>query len=505
MKNDFLLGISIFSFVLAIFLSSFFKIGITFSIFLIFLSGILLVYRKFIASDSESKKIIFFTAIFALSFALGIFRYEIADSKPLDNNLENNIGEKVVLDGVISDEPKTKSNQVLTVDFRYLISSSSTLAVYGRGIVSTDVYPQFQYGDLIKISGKLEKPENFNNSFDYVSYLGKDNIFYKIDFAKTEFISGGHGNVVKNILFKIKNAFIGNLNQTISEPESSLLSGILLGAKSSIDDETAESFRISGLSHVVALSGYNITIVADAIMRTLSFLPNIFGFIGGIIGIILFVLMSGATSTAVRAGIMALIVILAQVTRRNYQAGRALIIAGFLMVFVNPKILVFDISFQLSFLATTAIIYVAPIIKGKFKFISEKFGLRDTISSTVSAQMLVLPLILHKIGMLSLVAIPANILILVVIPTVMFFSFITGILGFIWIPLSLLFAWISWFLLAYIIRISNFFASLPFAYVNINWFSSSAMIFTYILIFIWLIHEKINEHVICVGRDDYTK
>ena len=502
MKNNFSLIISIVAFLTAIFLCSFFKIGITFSIFLIFISVILFLFRRFISTDFESKQQIFFIAIFILSFALGIFRYELKDSKSLDLNLENNIGEKVVISGVISDEPARKDKQaILTVDFKNLIVSSSTIVVFGRGIISTDLYPEIKYGDLIKISGKLEKPVNFpnsnsgvttSNSFDYVSYLGKDDIFYKIDFAKTELVSSGHGNMIKSFLFKTKNSFINNINRTISAPEAPLLSGILLGAKSSLDKNTTEIFRKAGLSHIVALSGYNISVVADAIMKTFSFLPSMIGFLGGIIGIILFVIMSGASSTAVRAGVMALIVILASITHRNYQAGRALIVAGLLMVIINPKILVFDISFQLSFLATIAIIYLSPILKKKFIFITEKFALRDTVSITLSAQILVLPLILYKMGLLSLVALPANIMVLAFIPTTMLFGFITGTLGFIWLPLSLPFAWISWLILAYIVKISEFFANLPFSSVNISWFSFGIMIICYILISFWIIRENIK-------------
>ncbi|MFA5651931.1 MAG: ComEC/Rec2 family competence protein [Candidatus Paceibacterota bacterium] len=509
MKNNSILTISIAGFISAIFLCSFIKIGVTFSIFLIFLSIILLIYRKLIIIDlkrnpsqiksqSDGAKEILYLVIFLLSFSLGIFRYELKDSKSLDINLENNIGNKIIIEGVISDEPTRKDKQaVLVVDFKNIIVSSSNVLILGKGIVSTDLYPELKYGDLIKITGKLEKPENFppsngstTSEFDYVSYLSKDDIYYQIDFAKTEFISGSHGNIIKSILFKIKNAFLNNINKTISSPESSLLSGILLGTKSSMDENTTEIFRKAGLSHIVALSGYNITVVADAIMKVFSFLPKNFGFIGGIIGIILFIIMSGASSTAVRAGVMALIVILAQITRRNYQAGRALVFAGFLMILINPKILVFDISFELSFLATIAIIYVSPVLKEKFSFITDKFGLRDIISSTISAQILVLPLILYKMGLLSLVALPANILVLAFIPASMLFGFITGMFGFIWIPLSLPFAWISWLLLAYIISIAKIFANLPFSSVNISWFSFGIMIISYIFITLWILYEN---------------
>lgn len=514
MKNNLSLIAGISGFILAVFLCSFLKIGITFSLFLIFISAILFLFKKFIAVDFESKQKIFLMAIFLFSFALGIIRYEIKDSQSLDVNLENNIGNKVLISGIISDEPVKKDKQaILIINFKNLTVSSSSIAIFGKGIISTDLYPEFKYGDLINIKGILEKPQNFSDSngsstvassFDYVSYLGKDDIFYKIDFAKTQLISSGHGNIIKNFLFRIKNSFISNINKTINEPESSLLAGILIGAKSSMDKSTTEIFRKAGLSHIVALSGYNITIVVDAIMKTLAFLPRNIGFFGGVMGIILFVIMSGASSTAVRAGFMALIVILADVTHRNYQVGRALIIAGLLMVIINPKILVFDISFQLSFLATVAIIYVAPILKTRFIFITEKFGLRDTISSTVSAQILVLPLIINRMGTLSIFALPANILVVGLIPATMLFGFITGMLGFIWLPLSLPFAWISWLLLTYMISVSKFFANLPFSSVNISWFSFDIMIAYYVLITIWIVYKNKKYYPI-VKSDQYNK
>ncbi len=502
MKNNFYYFLSIFGFVLGIFICSFVNLGITFSIFLLFISIILFFFNKFLVHDFSSKEKIFLIFIFLISLSLGILRYEIKDNVVLDGNLEKVVGNKVILTGVVLDEPKvTQKQAVLTVDFKNIFYSSSSIAVDGRGLVSTDLYPEVKYGDLIKIYGKLEKPENFTDTpsqiksqsdgarFDYISYLGKDNIFYKIDFVKTETISSGHGNIIKSFLFKLKNSFVKNIDQTINAPESSLMSGILLGAKNSIDQKIQDDFRKAGLSHVVALSGYNITIVADGIMKTLGFLPRNVGFSFGVLGIILFVLMSGASSTAVRASVMALIVILAQVTHRNYQAGRALIVAGVIMILFNPKILVFDISFQLSFLATVAIIYVAPILKNKFTFITERFALRDTISSSIAAQILVLPLILYKMGLLSLVALPANILVLAFVPVTMFFGFVTGMIGFIWLPLSLPFAWVSWFLLAYIIKLSGFFAGLPFASLEISWFSSGIMIVSYIFITSWIIFE----------------
>jgi competence protein ComEC len=494
--KDFELLIMITGFVLAIFVSSFFKIGFSFFLFLIFISIIFFVYQKFLCNDEFDKKKILIFFLFIFSFALGVLRYEIKDSYSLDSNLENNLNKKVVVEGIIFDEPIVKeSGATLIIDFKNIIIASSSIPASGRGIIKTDTYPEFKYGDLVKVSGKIEKPENYSStstetSFDYVSYLGKDNIFYKIDFAKTEFVSSGHGNFIKSFLFKIKNSFIENINKVISEPQSSLLSGILLGSKSSIDEKTSETFRIAGLSHLIALSGYNITIVSEAIIKMFSFLPRNYGLSFGVFGVILFVLMSGSSSTAVRAGIMSLIIILANVTRRKYQVTRALIFAGLLMIIINPKVLVFDISFQLSFLATVAIIYVSPILKEKFHFVTERFKLREMVSSTISAQILVLPLILFKMGLLSIVSLPVNVLVLTFIPTVMLFGFLTGLFGFVSVVFSIPFAWVTWFLLSYIIKVSEFFAGLPFSHTEINFFPVIFLVVSYVVITLWIVYEQ---------------
>jgi competence protein ComEC len=476
-------------FISAIFISSFVKIGFSFFLLLLLISIFVFIYQKYFLIDIKIKNTLFFLIIFVLSFSLGILRYEIRNSSAPDSNLESMVGQKVSIQGIIIDEPqkKEKANE-LTVQFLN-INSSTTVA--GIGLVQTDFYPEFKYGDLIEIKGKLEKPENIEKEdgrkFDYVAYLEKDRIEYKMNFVKATFISSGNGNLLKAKLFDLKNAFTKNIENVISEPQASLLSGILLGAKSSMGSDVKKSFQVSGLSHIVALSGYNITIVAESIMNALSFLPRALAFSGGIIGIIFFVIMSGASSTAVRAAIMSLIVILANITHRNYKVGRALIVAGVLMIIYNPKILVFDISFQLSFLATLAIIFVSPILKERMVFITEKFKLRETIAGTLSAQLLVLPLILYKIGMLSFVALPANILIVAVIPFLMLTGFLTGILGFIGVVVSLPFAWVSWFALTYILKVSDFFASLPFSSANIPGFSVFILIFLYVFIFLSLI------------------
>ncbi len=498
MKKDLNFYIFTFGFVLSIFINSFVKLGITFLLFLILLSIFVFVFGKFFAAEESWQKISLIV-LFFISFVIGGVRYEIKDYLPKDKNLENTLGNKIVLEGVISDEPVMKEQQtIIVVDLKNILVSNLIIPTYGKVIVSASLDENLKYGDLVKINGKLKTPENFvsttSNQFDYVDYLLKDDIQYKVDFADISIESENQGNFVKSFLFKIKNSFTKNLDKSISEPESSLMSGILIGGKNALDKETSNTFRIAGLSHVVALSGYNITIVADSIMKILSGLPRMIGLLGGIFGIIIFVILSGGSSTAIRAAIMSIIVILSKITYRKYNIGRALIIAGLLMLFVNPKILVFDISFQLSFLATIAIVYLSPIANKKLKFITEKFKLRDTLASTLSAQFFVLPLIIYKMGLISFVGLPTNILILPFIPITMLFGFLTGIIGFVSSLLASPFALVSYLLTHYIIFVAKLFSGLPFSSVTILSFPFILMIVFYVLIGIFIYKNRgINE------------
>ena len=160
---------------------------------------------------------------------------------------------------------------------------------------------------------------------------------------------------------------------------------------------------------------------------------------------------------------MAILALIARATGRNYDVLRALILAGIFMILLNPYVLVFDVSFQLSFLATIGVIFLAPRIEKYFTWITKKFQLRDIVSVTCAAYIFVFPFILYKMGNLSLVALPANVLILPFIPFTMLLGFITGGLGFIWYIFAVPAGFLSYIFLHYELLVINFFASLPFA------------------------------------------
>ncbi|KKR43310.1 MAG: internalization-related competence protein ComEC/Rec2 protein [Candidatus Nomurabacteria bacterium GW2011_GWF2_40_12] len=393
--------------------------------------------------------------------------------------------------GEIIDEPSLKeNNQQLTV----LITSRGWTS---KILLSANLGEYYKYGDEISFIGTLKKPENFvtdtGKEFDYVNYLRKDGILYVMSYPKIEIMSRGNGNVIKSALFFVKEKFLEKVNFAISAPENLLMGGLILGEKSSFDQSMRQNFVDTGTIHIVALSGYNVTIVAEWVMKLFSFLPNNLGFSAGILAILLFVLMTGGSSTAVRAGIMATLALVARATGRNYDVARALVLAGVFMILLNPFLLAFDVSFQLSFVATVAVIFLAPRIEKYFLWVPDFFKLRDIVSVTCAAYVFVFPFILYKMGNFSLVALPANILILPFIPFTMMLGFLTGFVGLIWYVFAVPFGFISYLLLYYELGVISFFSKLPFAAFSFPNFPLSLTIVIYAYFIYRLFGRSIKE------------
>ena len=481
MSRDKYFIIFISGFVFATFLCSFFNLGFTFGIFLFFVSFLSLLFFK-IYKDPYSRVFIIGFFILVLSFGVGIIRYEFSEIAR-KTDYSNLISKKEILEGIVLSEPDTSDQYQ---KFVLTVNDCEEKCREVKIIVQTDPYPRISYGDKVSINGNIESTDTMANYLSgYKNYLAKDGIYLTANFVKTNIISSGNGNKLKNLLIKVKNSSISEIKSQLVDPQSSLLIGMLLGTKT-FSDELNNNFRKAGLSHIVVLSGYNITIVAESVLKIFSFLPKNFALGFSAIGIILFTVMVGGTSTVIRASIMALILIIGRVIYRDYNIGRSLFVAGFIMVLINPKILVFDVSFQLSFLATLALIYLSPIISSKLK-ITDKFGLREIVASTLATQFFVLPLLIVKMDTVSVVSIFTNLFVLPLVPTIMFLGFVLVALGFI----SRIFAWpfmlLSWILLSFVLLVVNLFSSLPISAIPTNSLVQLSVFVIYILFGIWFV------------------
>lgn len=475
----------IFGFTFGILVSSLVPTSPLLAAFFLMISAGILSAEKIV--HRKISKNIWLLSLVILSFSFGIMRFDIKDFHE-PGILEQEAGQKIDLKGIVASEPERRET-----DTRFVLKTNDE-----KVLVSTDMYSPIQYGDEASVSGKLKKPDmitdDLGRQFDYAKYLAKDDIYYTMSFAKADVLASGKGNPVRSFLIKIKSAFDKRTKAILSEPESSLLSGLLIAGKQALPKTVLEDFRRAGVVHIVVLSGFNITVVAEFFFLIFgsiflffksrkTYLPGI----ASVAGIILFVAMAGASASIVRAAIMALVAVGGKLTHRQYHAGRALIFAAFLMFIQNPKVLIFDPSFQLSFLATLGMIYLTPLVERYLQKVPVKFGLREMISVTLATQVAVLPFIIYSMGNVSLVSLAANILILPVVPFTMLVGFIATLISFVTWTLALPFTLISHALLWWMLSVAHFLGNLRFAYIQVSNFSIWLALLAYAaIIFLFL-------------------
>ena len=481
-----LLGI-VFSFAVGIL----FRLWIIFSLpILIGLSILFAVVFVFLFAIWKQKKIIFAIFLCIVSFSLGYIRMELTLEDTASVSLEKFIGEKVTLTGTIVDEPDERE---FNVRFPLFVEEQSGEKITKpvTVLVSVDPLTHILYGDRVTVYGKLQKPEAFitdqGTTFDYASYLLKDKIYFLLPQATITVLAHNNGNRVRAFLFHIKAKIVEGFDKSVPVPENALLGGLVLGAKSAIPQDLRNDFVRTGTIHIVALSGYNVTIVALFFMRLFrTVLGEAAALYTGIFAIILFAIMTGGGATVVRASVMSIIALLARKSGRPFDAGRALIIAIAIMIMHNPFVLPYDISFQLSCLATLGLIYVTPITIKWFRFIPARFGFRELISATVATNIAVLPFIIWKMGILSLVTLPANILVLPIISITMLVGFLAGVMTLALPIFAYPFVLGAHILLAYQINVIHFFAQIPFAAVTIAHTPIFIVVGVYALLIFWV-------------------
>lgn len=396
--------------------------------------------------------------------ALGILRNDLFLSRK-ESISQIPYQKDVALEGSISKDPDWGvNNQKIEVAVSYQYSGQAKQEMFGKILLTLDRNLDLRYGDRILVEGKLKAPLN-TDGFSYKNYLAMQGIYALSYFPKITIIERGGGNPLMVSLLSWRDSFEGKINAILPEPQSSFLAGLLLGAKKNMSAEVLDDFNRTGTTHIVAISGYNITVVAVVFVGFLLALglarPKAFYF--AVLGIIFFTLITGASASVVRASIMGILILVAQKIGRLSIASNAIIFAGTIMIAINPSLLRFDVGFQLSFLATLSLIYLAPWLEEVLKWLPNYLELRTVLVATLSAQIAVLPILLYNFGQISIIAPLVNLLILPAVPLAMFLGFIASVLAFFWLPIGKLFGLLSWLVLTYQLKIVHLFSQLPIA------------------------------------------
>jgi competence protein ComEC len=447
-----------------------------------------------------------------LAVALGIAR-AVAVPSALPSSFLPLVEKRADLEGTIVTQPDLRETSARLMVEVGSPSAGGEETEPTRIIASAPPHGTYVIGDRVRVAGTLSLPEPFatdgGRSFAYDKFLAKDGVFGVVQPAYVEVV-GKDGSVLYVLMRPLQAAregFMRALGRALPEPESALAAGLVVGGKQGLGEQLLDDFTVAGLLPIVVLSGYNVMIIAEGILRALSFLPKRWSLALAAVSISLFVLAAGAGASSIRAGLMALMALLARATGRTYAVVRALFVTLVVMVLASPLTLVFDPGLQFSFVATLGLILGNPIVERRLRFIRNDF-MRDISASTIAAQIAVLPLLLYQTGNLSLVSVAANILVLPVIPAAMAasgiaaaFALMPGVFFESFIdPLSQGVGLPAFALLRYVIMVAEYSAQLPLASIIIPKFPFWVMLIAYAFLAIVVMrhlaidgeHEKQN-------------
>lgn len=421
----------------------------------------------------KRSRLFFLGAIFLF---LGAWRFNLAE-KFLDNSqLSFYNGSQIEFNGQIIAEPEvTPHNIKLKVETKEIYLNEGKQIITGKILVNAEKYnSDWQYYDKVFIRCKIEQPKiikaqnNEQKDFDYGKYLLAENIrsvcyqplvIQKIDGQE-------NNNVVVKIrqtLIKVRQKFKIIIDSNLSLPASGLLNAMLLNYRREISPELSLAFNKTGLTHIIAISGLNITLIAGMLFELfLAFrIKRKKVFWLAMVVILIYVIMIGAPASALRALIMSAIFLYALTIGRITFGFNALMLAAVILLLINPYALGYDIGFQLSFLAVLSLMLFYKKISDRLNFLPDKFQIRSLIAMTLAAQILTLPVIVYYFGRLSLIAPLANIFVVPVLPIMTMAGFALIFAGLISAHLAFILGIVLHIIMGYIIKVVEVLSLIP--------------------------------------------
>ena len=408
----------------------------------------------------------------------------------------NELPRRVYVTGVLAEPPDIRDTYMnLRIDVSKVDTGGGDQEVTGTILVRLTNEYKVAYGDHVRVRGFIRTPSE-NEEFSYRDYLARQGIHSMLSTGSVTILPGTETDPFWAYMYRIRASMVKRVYMLFPDPEASLLAGILFGVDNNIPAGVQQAFKNTGTAHIIAISGFNIAIIAAIFVTLLSrFFGKKIGAVLAILGIIFYTLLVGASASVVRAAIMGtLSIIAAQFGRRNL-ALTALGISALGMGMINPFVL-WDIGFQLSFAATLGLVlYAQPMQDAVTAFFLryfptssvEKFvgPFSDYFLLTLAAQITTLPIMIYHFGRLSLVSFITNPVVLPPQPIVMVLSGLAVLFSRVYLPLGQVIAWVAWPFAAYTIRMVEFFNGLPGGVVVLGDFSLLAVVlfYTFLLVF----------------------
>lgn len=408
-----------------------------------------------------------YIAVALCVLAVGYARWELLRYYEERDSLAGYADRAAVVAGRVAGDPDKRATSLRVP---VLVETINGQSAHGHLLAVLPRETSLEYGDRVELRGLVELPQAFETDtgrvFDYPGYLRVRGL--SVVMQRAVLREHTPQFALLQPLYRLKHTFEHALERVLPEPEVSLLKGMLLGERGGLTPALLQAFVVVGLIHIVVLSGSNIAIVAEGMFRLLGAVPRLprkYIFILGFGAIVLFALMTGGGAATLRAVIMGSIAIVARYLRRPQAALRALAIAAAAMVLWNPLVLWLDNGFILSVLATFGLITLAPFIETKLTRLPtwKHFNIRSIVATTIAVELFILPALLYTSGVLSFVSLPANAVVLPLLPVVMLLGFVAGVLALVHPLLGLAPALLAQAVLKIIIVVAQGAAALPFA------------------------------------------
>ncbi len=418
---------------------------------------------------------------FLFFLSLGGLRYAFALPRIDAHHIAWYVDRKydLILTARLVQPPDVRDEQTL---LRLAVESVDTgdevLRVHGLILAQVPERLDFAYGDLLRLRGRLESPP-VGELFSYRDYLVRRGIYAYMREAQVSYLESG-GNPLLRLMFALRGYSRLLLHRFYPDPVAALLAGILLGDEGGLSQDWVRAFKVTGTSHIIAISGFNIAIIVALFG---SFFGRLLGPRRGaaiaVLGVIFYTVLVGAEASVVRAAIMGTVGILGQQLYRRQVGLNTLAFTAALMALFSPFVL-WDVGFQLSFFATLGLILFGNPLQQAAEHQLERWFpsaiwvsptvqfLSDAVLLTMAAQITTLPIMAYHFQQISLIAFLANPFILPVQPAVMTLGGASLLFGWLWPPLGQVAAWIAWPFPAYTLKMVETFARFPITILSLN-------------------------------------
>ncbi|MBE0683274.1 MAG: ComEC/Rec2 family competence protein [Anaerolineales bacterium] len=378
---------------------------------------------------------------------------------------------ELLISGSLSEPPDYRDNYTnLKLKVEAVDTGDGDLPVSGFILVRAARNQVYEYGQRVRVRGELKTPPE-DEEFSYRDYLAREGIHSYMSKAEVTELPGNEGGILTSLVYKLKTKLLEKTYRLYHDPEASLFAGILFGVDTGLTRELQNAFKNTGTAHIIAISGFNIAIIAGIFFSIFRNLTNErLGALIAIVGIFLYAFLVGGDAAVIRAAFMGSISLLARQLGRRSMGMNALMAVALIMALINPLV-IWDVGFQLSFFATLGLILYAEPFSNFTANLIAKISKHDTsvftrvinenVILTLAAQLTTIPIMAYHFKRISLISFIANPFILPVQPAVMIVGGLAVFTSLIIQPLGQLIAWAAWPFAAYTIRVVEFFNRVP--------------------------------------------